>query len=161
MGEFSPNDVVGILEPKEFKRYQELSLQAWQSAHPNVVQCITVDCKGIIELHPQVRRVTCPVCSTEFCRICKGSGHPDDVPCQDPQVAASLQGYAQDKKCQKCGSCGMLVEKNKGCNHMTCRCGNHFCYLCGTDLDPNDLYSHFKGGFSGKCIMFKPNDVLY
>lgn len=35
---------------------------------------------------------------------------------------------ANTKPCPKCGK---LVEKNGGCNLMTCRCGQHFCWLCG------------------------------
>lgn len=31
----------------------------------------------------------------------------------------------------KCKSCMRLVEKSKGCNHMTCKCGFEFCYICG------------------------------
>ena len=25
------------------------------------------------------------------------------------------------------------IEKNEGCNHMTCRCGYEFCWLCKKD----------------------------
>lgn len=27
--------------------------------------------------------------------------------------------------------CRHLIEKASGCNHMVCRCGQQFCYLCG------------------------------
>lgn len=32
---------------------------------------------------------------------------------------------------RRCGKCRFVVEKNQGCNHMTCRCGHQFCYSCG------------------------------
>uniref|UniRef100_A0A915CVD7 RING-type domain-containing protein n=1 Tax=Ditylenchus dipsaci TaxID=166011 RepID=A0A915CVD7_9BILA len=38
-------------------------------------------------------------------------------------------------KLRKCARCGTPVEKNGGCNHMTCKppggCGSEFCYACG------------------------------
>jgi hypothetical protein len=39
------------------------------------------------------------------------------------------------KKCvrdsvKKCPQCNYYIEKNGGCNHMTCRCGYHFCWIC-------------------------------
>ena len=32
---------------------------------------------------------------------------------------------------QYCSGCSQLVEKNGGCNHMTCRCGRQWCWKCG------------------------------
>jgi hypothetical protein len=32
---------------------------------------------------------------------------------------------------KRCYSCHALVEHNKGCRHMTCRCKAEFCYICG------------------------------
>lgn len=32
---------------------------------------------------------------------------------------------------KKCPKCGANVNKKSGCDHMTCRCGQQFCYKCG------------------------------
>jgi len=37
------------------------------------------------------------------------------------------------KKLQRCSKCERWVEKNTGCNHMTCICSHEFCYVCGAD----------------------------
>jgi hypothetical protein len=34
-------------------------------------------------------------------------------------------------KTQVCPRCFALVERSEGCNHMHCRCGADFCWLCG------------------------------
>ena len=36
---------------------------------------------------------------------------------------------------KNCPRCGLNIEKNQGCNHMTCRrglggCGHEFCWVC-------------------------------
>jgi hypothetical protein len=31
----------------------------------------------------------------------------------------------------------MIVEKTSGCDHMTCRCGYQFCYICGGKWSSN------------------------
>ena len=43
-------------------------------------------------------------------------------------VIINLKNRANTKTCPKCDSC---IEKNGGCNHMTCRkCGHEFCWIC-------------------------------
>ena len=32
---------------------------------------------------------------------------------------------------KRCPNCEIHIEKRGGCNLMTCRCGNQFCYACG------------------------------
>jgi hypothetical protein len=37
------------------------------------------------------------------------------------------------KQFQKCCKCQEGIEKTQGCDHMTCKCGQQFCYVCGGD----------------------------
>ena len=41
-----------------------------------------------------------------------------------PVVASSSQFCPNE-------SCGVLVMRISGCNHITCICGQHFCFECG------------------------------
>lgn len=43
-----------------------------------------------------------------------------------------------------CPACKNVVEKSQACNHMSCRCGKHFCYYCGfgPTNDSGPIYSH-------------------
>jgi hypothetical protein len=45
----------------------------------------------------------------------------------------------------KCPGCFAPVEKTASCNHITCLCGIHFCYLCGKNIT-NQVSSHFDSG---------------
>jgi ariadne-1 len=43
--------------------------------------------------------------------------------------------FVKGAKFKMCPRCKYWVEKNQGCNHMKCRCGADFCYLCGQFMD--------------------------
>ncbi|KAG8458601.1 hypothetical protein KFE25_008398 [Diacronema lutheri] len=45
---------------------------------------------------------------------------------------ALFEEWADDHT-KRCPSCHMRVEKNGGCDTITCRCGTCFCYLCGRE----------------------------
>ena len=48
-----------------------------------------------------------------------------------------------EKKTKRCPKCSEPIEKNAGCNHMTCRCGHQFCWLCLGPF-PNCNCGHFE-----------------
>ena len=41
---------------------------------------------------------------------------------------------AKEAKFKQCPKCKFWVERSRGCSHMTCRCGEKFCYKCGKVL---------------------------
>lgn len=51
-----------------------------------------------------------------------------------------------------CPSCGILTEKDGGCDHITCHCGKHWCFACGQASSPGAIYAHMNtehGGWFG------------
>ena len=42
-----------------------------------------------------------------------------------------LEEWAKQVGAKQCVRCQFWVQKNDGCDHMTCRCGYEFCYICG------------------------------
>ncbi|KAK0260608.1 hypothetical protein B0A54_15074 [Friedmanniomyces endolithicus] len=72
---------------------------------------------------------TCAHCARTTCAICKGSSHTGD--CPNDTALQQLVDIANTEQWQRCLDCKRFVELEQGCNHMTCPCGAHFCYVCG------------------------------
>ncbi|TWU78406.1 hypothetical protein ED733_008790 [Metarhizium rileyi] len=64
------------------------------------------------------------------CTICRGPSHgngdcPQDYDLNLTNILAEGEGW------KRCPRCRALVEHREACQHMTCRCGTQFCYVCG------------------------------
>jgi hypothetical protein len=65
------------------------------------------------------------------CTICRQRAHGFRVPCpEDPDLLAATQ-LAQQEGWRRCQRCREMIEHREACQHMTCRCGAQFCYVCG------------------------------
>ncbi|KAL9102526.1 MAG: hypothetical protein Q9163_002335 [Psora crenata] len=101
---------------------------------PNCVYAIDCDVKKK-DLGKTVPTVAC-ACKHRFCFGCTLNDH-QPAPCSlvkmwikkcedDSETANWIS--ANTKECPKCSS---TIEKNGGCNHMTCRkCKHEFCWMC-------------------------------
>ena len=57
-------------------------------------------------------------------------------------LANALWVAANTKKCPRCSA---AIEKDEGCNHMSCRkCRHEFCWICMQDWT---LHSNTTGGY--------------
>ena len=44
---------------------------------------------------------------------------------------------------RQCPGCGIHTEKSSGCDHITCPCGEHWCWKCGEgEFDGGTIYDH-------------------
>lgn len=41
-----------------------------------------------------------------------------------------------------CPSCDTMIQWTTGCDHMTCHCGTHFCFVCLEIHGPDNIYDH-------------------
>lgn len=74
----------------------------------------------------------CPVYPTEVCARCRQVSH--DGACDESRQSEEDALLAKFKL-RKCFRCGQAMKKMFGCAHMICRCGAHFCWDPGVDLD--------------------------
>ncbi|KAJ5473340.1 hypothetical protein N7475_002906 [Penicillium sp. IBT 31633x] len=74
--------------------------------------------------------LVCPHCRTKICSSCRDFFHIG-WSCSYDSETKTIMELAKENNWQRCSSCLYVVEKVDGCNHMVCRCGNQFCYLCG------------------------------
>jgi hypothetical protein len=83
----------------------------------------------------------CQKCNiAEFCLRCTRSSHGGN--CGEPD-RASAQLIRENTRA--CPSCHSNIEKNDGCNHMSCRCGAHFCWLCNQQYTLDQINAHYAG----------------
>ncbi|KAF7194103.1 E3 ubiquitin-protein ligase itt1 [Pseudocercospora fuligena] len=98
---------------------------------------------------PSDRLAICEKCSFAFCKVCYKGWHGQFARCypRDPNELSAEEKASYEyiqANTSPCANCNAPVQKTMGCNHMNCfNCRAHFCYLCGSWLDPNDPYKHF------------------
>jgi len=141
-------------EAAEFRaKYEE-----WSTPKP--FYCPVARCSAFIpnRLLPQVRTnskgkqrvdsgvgtptsptVSCPNCKVDICTKCRSLAHTGGtcLPLEwgiDKDTAELLERWGY-KRCPKCSH---GVKRMFGCNHMECRCGAHFCWVCLQDKDECD-----------------------
>mmetsp|Transcript_122336 Transcript_122336/g.237984 ORF Transcript_122336/g.237984 Transcript_122336/m.237984 type:complete len:567 (-) Transcript_122336:70-1770(-) len=131
---------IGQLLPEVGRqKYQEAMLL---KASQNVMYCPQPDCGALIVLDHIVQAkvddgpIGCPKCQQALCHECKSEWHTG-MTCHQYQFLTAKSVDAITKYCRqmnymRCGDCGHVIEKKAGCNHMTCLCGNNFCYVCGS-----------------------------
>lgn len=79
--------------------------------------------------------VECYTCGHIWCKGC-GVDYPthSGKSCWRVAEEQKYDGFSSDELIRtitvKCPSCQINIDKNGGCNHMTCRCGAEFCFSC-------------------------------
>lgn len=131
-----------LVTPELTDRYQELLNRTYVEDKDILKWCPAPDCENALEcaikkkdLDKVVPTVAC-ACTHRFCFGCILNDH-QPAPCalvkqwlkkcaDDSETANWIS--ANTKECPRCNS---TIEKNGGCNHMTCRkCKHEFCWMC-------------------------------
>ncbi|CAB95997.1 E3 ubiquitin-protein ligase dbl4 [Schizosaccharomyces pombe] len=138
----SIQSITKVLDEKSLDRYHRLLDRSFVDDNDHLRWCPAPDCEFAIECHVTqaslssvVPTVTCN-CGKQFCFGCGHDNHQPTIcplvkiwlqKCQDDSETANWI-HANTKECPKCST---TIEKNGGCNHMTCKkCKYEFCWVC-------------------------------
>jgi hypothetical protein len=85
------------------------------------------------------QNVKCDHCNMFMCGVCR-TWHKMDKPCDMGEIAGA----------KRCPRCRTPIFKTQGCNHITCKCGCHWCYKCTQGFDQSDkCYAHMTAAHGG------------
>jgi len=144
--------------PELLPKYERQRLQSFVSGNHTTLQwcpgpeCnkVAVQLKNDMFLQPNNTVFCRDGCQTRFCFLCGEAPH--DGLCLNLEQTQTEIGIKLDMPknglMQNCPGCKTPIEKNGGCNHMRCKCGLSFCWLCGADIS-DAPYNH-------QCGRFKP-----
>ena len=77
-----------------------------------------------------VKSINCE-CGQNICFKCGNAFHGKFSNCNDAMDQQFID-WVKEKDVRFCPKCKVRIEKDMGCNHMTCYyCSFEFCWICG------------------------------
>ncbi|XP_058795446.1 E3 ubiquitin-protein ligase arih1l-like [Phymastichus coffea] len=142
------NTIMNLVKnPKVKQKYQKQIINNFVDYNKLMRWCLTPGCDRVIKVqYVDAKPVTCK-CHLTFCFKCGKRWH-EPISCgllgkwekiDKVEAATTVWLITHTKDCPGCHS---NIEKNGGCNHMTCmKCDTSFCWLCLTIWD-NHNFNH-------------------
>ena len=130
-------DVLNSCTPDAFQRICERSMVSFLSQHTEVYgECPTPNCNQVFLKSGQTTGArSCDQCNAKYCAACNDAPPHPGVTCQEYAVDkgsnALFQQWKEKSGGRACPKCDVYIQRNGGCDHMTCKCGHNFCYKCG------------------------------
>ena len=122
-------------DKKQLSIYNKCLMRNFTESNADFKLCPNPKCELIIQLPGHgMNDIKCN-CGNNFCFNCLRESH---VP-SDCYLVEEWEKKMKNKEekiklltflTKQCPSCGVLIEKNQGCNHMVCKCKYEFCWVC-------------------------------
>lgn len=112
------------MTPETFIKYDKFQLDKVLDQELTLFYCPNISCKGVAEVLDQKSvHVRCPYCTKEYCFQCKVPWHRD-ITCKKYQEChkddSDIFQTIKALNAKQCPKCKYWIEKNAGCDHMTC-----------------------------------------
>lgn len=131
-----------------WERYERLkNLQSDEHAR----EC--PQCHHVEHGSPDAPIMTCGQCTKRFCFLHDVAHEPTEEACRE-YIRQNLQSEQQaaalmNSSAARCPSCNTPIYKHAGCNHISCRCGTEFCWLCGLDITGQVMWHYHRSNPCG------------
>lgn len=131
---FSLEELQEQLSSNSFEEVLEASFASHVQRNPAIYSyCPKPDCGMIYRITDTARLSTCSKCLTVTCTSCRVSHEGETCAEHKDKLSGGFEATIKLKKelgIKDCPQCGIGLEKTEGCNHMTCSCGAHVCWVC-------------------------------
>jgi hypothetical protein len=129
--------ILDIVEDKALiEKYDNFALMNIFELNPDKLSwCPSAGCNYGFEYDKSITLFKCPMCSKTYCLKCRCEEHKG-MTCEayrEKHQDKEFYDLAKQVNMKQCPKCQFWIEKNDGCNHMTCRCRYEFCYVCGKE----------------------------
>ncbi|KAJ6130079.1 hypothetical protein N7512_002859, partial [Penicillium capsulatum] len=123
-----PGIALRVLQYRELSAFSERAIE-WTAK--DRLYCAEATCSKFIPPFAIKNEIgICPSCGQSTHLTCRSFAHPG-VDCPMDNALHDILQIAEDENWKRCFHCRTMVELQHGCNHITCRCGREFCYICG------------------------------
>mmetsp|Transcript_17574 Transcript_17574/g.42892 ORF Transcript_17574/g.42892 Transcript_17574/m.42892 type:complete len:497 (-) Transcript_17574:193-1683(-) len=164
--EISEAEIKQCVEEGTLEKYYKFKRNCEIVASKDCRFCIAPDCDGVITKQLMKRRAVCDVCNQAICWTCGEAFHRGS--CEKAAKESKNNAYQIYKilhSVKRCPNCRVDIEKNSGCNHMTCyQCKYEFCWICGGKYTSNHFAPYNIFGCAnmqdGECAFFGDDDCL-
>ncbi|EFO96436.1 hypothetical protein CRE_04474 [Caenorhabditis remanei] len=128
-----------INDPTVMSMYRKAVVSNYVDTNRLLKWCHGAGCEKVIKVpHASIRHVACS-CGSQFCFSCNKDSH-EPASCHILTHWLKMDDQESSKwilsNTKDCPKCQAPIEKNGGCNHMTCtnrNCRYEFCWLCMGD----------------------------
>ncbi|KAK5630066.1 hypothetical protein RRF57_005781 [Xylaria bambusicola] len=119
------------VSPQQWQEYAERAVE-WNQSVADRIYCSQPECSLFIRPEYVILAQGVARCTDghSTCTICRNPQHAGDSCPQDEDIIRTNE-LAEAAGWKRCNRCQAFVEHSEGCQHMTCRCGAEFCYVCG------------------------------
>merc|ERR1711953_235837 len=132
--------------PDAFAKFKDAMMRYSLKRVENYRTCPNADCSAgsVLDSCCKSDKVTCASCNWSFCPKCNDVPH-EGMTCDEFQQKRHEERWGKAKdymtnETKQCPYCLVWIEKNGGCNHMTCHhCRGEFCWLCFGEWKPTTL----------------------
>lgn len=151
---------IGITE-EEYRIFEELQI----SAYSVLIHCRKCRESMFVDRqeHQETNILVCPLprCQYAWCKTCHQKVTVDG-PQHSCDGSSELRDLMSKRGWKYCPGCRTPIQKESGCNHMTCMtpgCNTHFCYKCGDRIVTSALGCEIRAATSEhyrrRCNLFE------
>ncbi len=126
---FTKEHIQKLCRNETYQKYLRFRENIEVNLNKRLRWCPAPNCGRYVECSTQDPHVVCQ-CGFHMCFKCGEAWHAG-YSCED-YFDKLYNKWATTSLVQRCPSCRIRIEKNAGCNHMTCTfCGFAWCWICG------------------------------